>query len=65
MTDTRSPCCDAAIEHRGLLRSCARCGTVWRRNGLPVRGWSYPRFDPDGHVLQPLKPAATIESDTP
>ena len=55
MTDAPlSSCCDAPLEPRGLIRTCARCGQVYLRDGKPEGRWTYPRFDPDGRVLKPL-----------
>ena len=56
MTDALlSPCCDAPLEPRGLIRTCARCGQVYLRDGKPEGRWTYPRFDHDGRVLTPLQ----------
>ena len=45
----------SVLEPRGLIRTCARCGQVYLRDGKPEGRWTYPRFDPDGRVLTPLQ----------
>jgi hypothetical protein len=53
--DTPSPCCDAPLEPRALITSCARCGQIYRPDGTPEGSWRYFRYDQDGRMLTPLR----------